>query len=174
MPYILKYRPLQNLADVRLITCRVPKVNKFIQGDLEEALRESQCDTFGVYDNNKLVAFFALRKDEKFVNAHGEKSAMEIAFLVVSKAYELQGVGTAIIKEISRMVLEDYHCKQITVEALVITHPPRQKYEAVTFYKKCKFLQAELYDRHKETLALYRDAIGYEQLKGGVTLEREI
>ena len=173
MPYVLKYRPLQNLADVRLITCRVPRVNAFIQRDLEGALQENQCDTFGVYDNYRLVAFFALQKDEKFVNAKGVKSAMEIVFLVVDKDYELQGVGTAIIKEISQMVLREYKCQHMTVEALVITHPRSERYEAVTFYKKCKFLQAELYDPTKDTLALYREAIGFEKLANGIALERE-
>ena len=174
MAQVFKYRPLEFLSDVRQIECRVPRVNEFIQGDLENALKENNCDTYGVYDGNVLISVFALRADDKFVNSEGKHTAVEISFLVVDKRYELQGLGTAIIKEISNLVVTEYQREKITVEALVITHPKREKYEAVTFYKKCKFLQAEMYNSAKDTLGMYRDAIGYDKLlETPIRIERE-
>lgn len=174
MAQVFKYRPLERLADVRQIRCRVPRVNDFIQGELEDALRENNCDTYGVYDGDRLISVFALRADEIFTNSRGEHTAVEISFLVVDKKYELRGIGTAIIKEISNMVVSEYRREKITVEALVITHPNRERYEAVTFYRKCKFLRAEMYNPTKDTLGMYRDAVGYDKLlKTSVRIERE-
>ena len=145
-------RTLTEFSDFQKFECRVPSVNAFVHNGLTEALIENQCDTYGVYDGDKLAAFFALKKDERFIDAQGEKSALEIAFLAVDKEYELQGLGRSIIQEIARMATTGVSTyKYLTVEALVIAHPKKERYEAVTFYKKCMFLQAELYDPAKDT-----------------------
>ena len=149
-------RTLTEYSDFQTFECRVPSVNAFVHNGLTEALIENQCDTYGVYDGDKLAAFFALKKDERFVDAKGEKSALEIAFLAVDKEYELQGLGRSIIQEIAKMATSgETIYKYLTVEALVITHPKKERYEAVSLYKKCMFLQAELYDPAKDTLSMY-------------------
>ena len=149
-------RVMDDFASFAKFNCRVPSVNAFIHKGLTEALIENECETYGVYDGDTLAAFFALRPDNRFIDPSGEKSALEIAFLAVDKRYELQGLGRSIIQEIAQIALSkenDY--TYLTVEALVITHPKKDRYEAVSFYKKCMFLQAELYDPSKDTLSMY-------------------
>lgn len=148
---------LTKFSDFVTFECRVPSVNAFIHDGLTEALVENQCETYGVYDGNTLAAFFALKEDGSFVDYQGAKSALEIAFLAVDKKYELQGIGRSIIHEISQIALskECNYYRYLTVKALVITRPKKEKYEAVSFYRKCKFTQAELYDTAKDTVSMY-------------------
>ena len=150
-------RPLTKFSDFVMFECRVPSVNAFIHKGLSDALVENQCETYGVYDGNTLVAFFALKEDNSFVDYQGAKSALEIAFLAVDKKYELQGIGRSIIQEISRIALskDSNYYRYLTVEALVITQPKKEAYEAVSFYRKCHFTQAELFDPAKDTLSMY-------------------
>ncbi len=157
MQHPFQIRPLTEFSDFVTFECRVPSVNAFIHDGLTEALIENQCETYGVYDGNTLVAFFALKEDGSFVDYQGAKSALEIAFLAVDKQYELQGIGRSIIQEISQIALSktcNYY-RYLTVKALVITHPKKDKYEAVSFYRKCHFSQAELYNPATDTLSMY-------------------
>ncbi len=149
-------RILDDFACFATFNCRVPSVNAFIHEGLTEALIENECETYGVYDGDTLAAFFALKSDDRFVDASDEKSALEIAFLAVDQRYELQGLGRSIIQEIAQIALsKENEYKYLTVEALVITHPKKDSYEAVSFYKKCMFQQAELYNPSKDTLSMY-------------------
>lgn len=150
-------RPLTRFTDFVTFECRVPSVNAFIHDGLTDALVENQCETYGVYDGETLVAFFALKEDDRFIDYQGVKSALEIAFLAVDKRYDLKGIGRSIIQEISKIALSNEHkyYRYLTVEALVITNPRRDAYEAVSFYRKCHFTQAELYDPAKDTLSMY-------------------
>ena len=151
-----QYRLLTNFTDFTSFECRVPSVNAFIHDGLQEASIDNQCETYGVYDGKKLIAFFALKHDERFIDAMGNHSALEISFLAVCREYELQGIGKSIIQKIIQIALtKKTEYKYLTVEALVITHPKKERYEAVSFYKKCMFRQAELYSPAKNTLSMY-------------------
>ena len=155
--------------------CRIDEVddfihsrNKYENNGLVEAMAETECVPYGVYENDNLAAFFALRND------HKNTDAVEIAFLAVDRRYDYRGLGSAIIREIIRIVVKEYELDLLTVEALVLRkHKPRP-YDAVGFYLKCGFVRAEYFDGHKNTLSMYRPIVKEEQPKEtDVQLETE-
>ncbi len=158
------YRPFADFNEFGEFVCRIDEVDdfihsrkKYVNNGLIEALEESGCTPYGVYDNGKLAAFFAIRKDPK------NNEAIEIAFLAVDRNYDYRGLGTAIIRKIIQLALEDYGLDLLTVEALVLRkHKPRP-YDAVGFYSKCGFIRAEFFDGHKDTLSMYRPIIKGEE-----------
>lgn len=99
--------------------------------------------------------FFALRNDELSIDSVGSYRALEIAYLAVSKDVKRQGIGKACIREIikiAKSAVEPY--TMLTVDALSITYPKRDRYEAVSFYRKCHFLQTELQAPDKDTVRM--------------------
>ena len=164
------YRPFTNFEEFGSFVCRIDEVDDFIHSrkqyvnnGLVEAIIETDCIPYGVYENAKLAAFFALRKDPR------NDEAIEIAFLAVDRNYDYRGLGSAIIREIIRITENEYGLDLLTVEALVLRkHKPRP-YDAVGFYVKCGFVRAEFFDGHKDTLSMYRAII-----KGGQAIDTEI
>lgn len=164
------YRTFTDFKEFDSFVCRIDEVDDFIHSrkryannGLVEAIKETDCAPYGVYDNGKLAAFFALRNDPR------NHEAVEIAFLAVDRNYDYRGLGSAIIREIIRIVENEYGLDLLTVEALVLRkHKPRP-YDAVGFYLKCGFIRAEFFDGHKDTLSMYRPII-----KGEITTDTEI
>ena len=158
------YLPFTDFGKFESFVCRIDEVDDFIHSrkqyannGLVEAIMESGCTPYGVYEEDKLAAFFALRQDPK------NNEAVEIAFLAVDRNYDYRGLGTAIIRKIIQMAQEDYGLDLLTVEALVLRkHKPRP-YDAVGFYLKCGFRRAEFFDGHKDTLSMYRPIIKGEE-----------
>lgn len=157
------YRPFTNFNEFDSFVCRIDEVDDFIHSrkqyinnGLVEAIKESNCTPYGVYAGNTLAAFFAIRKDPK------NPEAVEIAFLAVDRNHDYRGLGSAIIRKIIQLTIEEYGLDMLTVEALVLRkHKPRP-YDAVGFYLKCGFLRAEFFDGHKDTLSMYRPIIKNE------------
>lgn len=159
------YRPFTNYDEFVGFACRIEEVDDFIHSrrffinnGLVEAIKESSCTPYGVYDNGTLAAFFALRNDPK------NNEAVEIAFLAVDRRYDYRGLGRAIIREIIRITLDEYGLDLLTVEALVLRRHKPRPYDAVGFYLKCGFVRAEFFDGHKDTLSMYRPIIKGEQM----------
>lgn len=170
-----KYRPFTNFSEFESFVCRIVEVDDFIHGrkqyvnnGLVEAIEESGCTPYGVYDNDTIAAFFALRPDPK------NNEAVEIAFLAVDRNYDYRGLGSAIIRKIIQLTKEEYGLDMLTVEALVLRkHKPRP-YDAVGFYLKCGFIRAEFFDGHKETLSMYRPIIKDENpIETEIEIENE-
>ena len=158
------YRPFSNFGQLDAFVCRIEEVddfihsrNQYINNGLVEAIHETECTPYGVYDNDKLAAFFALRNDPK------NKDAVEIAFLAVDRHYDYRGLGSAVIREIIRITENEYGLDILTVEALVLRRHKPRPYDAVGFYLKCGFIRAEFFDGHKDTLSMYRPIIKGEQ-----------
>ena len=158
------YRPFTDFKEFDGFVCRIDEVDDFIHSrkqyinnGLVEAISETDCTPFGVYDNGKLVAFFALRRDPR------NEEAVEIAFLAVDRNYDYRGLGSAIIREIIRITENEYGLDLLTVEALVLRRHKPRPYDAVGFYLKCGFIRAEFFDGHKDTLSMYRPIIKGEQ-----------
>ena len=169
------YRPFTNFGEFDTFVCRIVEVDDFIHSrkqyidnGLVEAIKEASCTTYGVYDNNTLAAFFALRIDPR------NSEAVEIAFLAVDRNYDYRGLGSAIIREIIRMTENEYGLDIVTVEALVLRkHKPRP-YDAVGFYLKCGFIRAEFFDGHKDTLSMYRPIIkGEHEIEADVEIVKK-
>lgn len=159
------YRLFADFKEFDAFECRINEVDDFIHGrkqfadsGLNEAIKETKCTPYGVYDNDKLAAFFALRKDPK------NKEAVEIAFLVVDRNYDYRGLGSAIIREIIRITTDEYGLDLLTVEALVLRRHKPRPYDAVGFYLKCGFIRAEFFDGRKDTLSMYRPIVKEERL----------
>ena len=159
------YCPFTNFSKLDSFVCRISEVDDFIHSrkpyvnnGLIEAIKESGCTPYGVYDDEKLVAFFAIRKDPK------NCEAIEIAFLAVDRNYDYRGLGSAIIRKIIQITKKEYGLDMLTVEALVLRKHKPTPYDAVGFYLKCGFLRAELYDSRKDTLSMYRPIISGENL----------
>ena len=158
------YRPFTDFKEFDGFVCRIDEVDDFIHNrkqyvnnGLVEAINCTECTPYGVYENGKLAAFFALRNDPK------NEEAVEIAFLAVDRNYDYRGLGSAIIREIIHITENEYGLDLLTVEALVLRkHKPRP-YDAVGFYLKCGFIRAEFFDGHKDTLSMYRPIIKGEQ-----------
>ena len=158
------YRPFTDFKEFDGFVCRIDEVDAFIHSrkqyvnnGLVEAISGTECTPYGVYENGKLAAFFALRNDPK------NEEAVEIAFLAVDRNYDYRGLGSAIIREIIHITENEYGLDLLTVEALVLRkHKPRP-YDAVGFYLKCGFIRAEFFDGHKDTLSMYRPIIKGEQ-----------
>lgn len=154
------YRPFTNFSEFDSFACRIAEVDDFIHSrkhyannGLIEAIKESHCAPYGVYEGSTLTAFFALRQDPK------NSEAVEIAFLAVDRNYDYRGLGSAIIRKIIQITQEEYGLDMLTVEALVLRkHKPRP-YDAVGFYLKCGFYRAEFFDEHKDTLSMFRPII---------------
>lgn len=158
------YRPFTNFREFDSFVCRIKEVDDFIHSrkqyvnnGLVEAIKESGCTPYGVYKENILVAFFAIRKDPK------NSEAVEIAFLAVDRQYDYRGVGSAIVREIIRLTMDEYGLDLLTVEALVLRRHKPRPYDAVGFYLKCGFKRAEFFDGHKDTLSMYRPIIKEEE-----------
>ena len=159
------YRPFTNFGEFDSFVCRIGEVDDFIHSrkqyvnnGLVEAIKGSGCTPYGVYDNDKLAAFFAIRKDPK------NSIAVEIAFLAVDRNYDFRGLGSAIIRKIIQMTKEEYNLDMLTVEALVLRRHKPRPYDAVGFYLKCGFRRAEFFDGHKDTLSMYRPIIKEEAI----------
>ena len=159
-----KYRPFTDFKEFDSFVCRIDEVDDFIHSrkkyennGLIEAIDGTECAPYGVYENDKLAAFFALRKDPR------NEDAVEIAFLAVDRNYDYRGLGSAIIREIIRIAVNEYGSDLLTVEALVLRRHKPRPYDAVGFYLKCGFIRAEFFDGHKDTLSMYRPIIKGEQ-----------
>ena len=157
------YRPFTNFSEFNSFVCRIDEVDDFIHSrkqyinnGLVEAINDSGCAPYGVYENGTLAAFFALRQDPK------NSEAIEIAFLAVDRRYDYRGLGSAIIRKIIQITKEEYGLDMLTVEALVLRRHKPRPYDAVGFYLKCGFIRAEFYDGHKDTLSMYRPIIKNE------------
>jgi len=154
------YRPFTNFSEFSSFVCRIDEVDDFIHSrkqyinnGLVEAIKGSGCTPYGVYEDDTLAAFFALRQDPK------NNEAVEIAFLAVDRNYDYRGLGSAIIRKIIQITIEEYGLDMLTVEALVLRkHKPRP-YDAVGFYLKCGFHRAEFFDGRKDTLSMFRPII---------------
>ena len=163
MPEHFTYRPFTNFSEFNSFVCRIEEVDDFIHGrkqyvnnGLIEAIKGSGCTPYGVYDGDILAAFFAIRKDPK------NNEAIEIAFLAVDRNYDYRGLGSAIVRKIIQLTIEEYGLDMLTVEALVLRkHKPRP-YDAVGFYLKCGFHRAEFFDGRKDTLSMFRPIVRNE------------
>ena len=158
------YRPFTNFNEFEGFVCRIGEVddfihsrNKYVANGLIEAIKDSGCTPYGVYNNGSLVAFFALRKDPR------NDEAVEIAFLAVDRNYDYRGLGKAIIRQIIQITIEEYNLDLLTVEALVLRRHRPRPYDAVGFYLKCGFVRAEFFNGHKDTLSMYRPIIKGEK-----------
>ena len=164
------YLPFTDFKKLDGFVCRIGEVDDFIHSrkqyvsnGLIEAITGSECTPFGVYDKDKLAAFFALRIDPR------NEEAVEIAFLAVDRNYDYRGLGSAIIREIIHLTITDYGMDLLTVEALVLRRHKPRPYDAVGFYLKCGFIRAEFFDGHKDTLSMYRPIV-----KGEKTIDSDI
>ena len=172
MEKCFSYRPFTDFSEFDGFVCRIVEVDDFIHSrkhyvnnGLFEAINENECAPYGVYDNDTLAAFFAIRRDPKNIEA------VEIAFLVVDRNYDYRGLGSVIIREIMRLTVDEYGLDLLTVEALVLRkHKPRP-YDAVGFYLKCGFIRGEFFDGHKDTLSMYRPIIKGEYLQESNPIE---
>ena len=176
MAQTFTYRPFTNFDEFAGFVCRIDELDdfihsshKYIRNGLVEAMADSDCVPYGIYDGGTLAAFFAIRRDPQ------NEEAVEIAFLVVDKRYDYRGLGTAIIRKIIQLAVEDFSSDILTVEALVLRRHKPRPYDAVGFYLKCGFIRAEFFDGHKDTLSMYRPIInGDEFVETEVNITEEI
>ena len=153
----LTYHLLTDYEELSRFECEVPSMNRVIHDS-------NFCDLISYYgclicavrdETGQLVAFFALRDDEVKTELADSYYAMEIAYLAVSKNLSRQGIGTKCIRKIISLARQSkikYHL--LTVDALSITYPKRERYEAVSFYRKCHFTQVELQAPDKDTIRM--------------------
>lgn len=151
------YSRLTDYSELLQFDCGVPSMNQVIHAQNFRAIVEYyQCDIYAVRDERDcMIAFFALRDDETKVEGVGDFKALEIAYLAVSKDAQRQGLGTACIRQIIKIARnKSAGYRMITVDALSITYPKRERYEAVSFYRKCYFQQTELQAPDKDTVRM--------------------
>lgn len=151
------YRTLTDYSLLQTFECEVPSMNQVIHApNFRATVEYYQCDIYGVWDEEqRLVAFFALRNDELSVDLAGSYHALEIAYLAVSKDARRKGIGKACIREIIKIAKSSsVPYTMLTVDALSITYPKRERYEAVSFYRKCHFSQVELQAPDKDTVRM--------------------
>lgn len=150
----LNYRPLTDFEQLKSFECGIPSMDRYIHADFENSIQKEHCELYGVYnDSATLLAFFAIRPDELSTDNNGHIYAMEIAYLAVQKSIRNHGIGTRCIREIMAIAASrGFHV--LTVEALSITHPKKESYEAVSFYRKCHFRQTALQDPDEDVVPM--------------------
>ncbi len=150
----LNYRPLTDFSQLEAFECGIPRMDNYIHSDFENAIQKEHCELYGVYDTSStLLAFFAIRPDELSTDTNGHIYAMEIAYLAVQKDIREHGIGKRCIREIMAIAASrGFHV--LTVEALSITYPKKERYEAVSFYKKCHFKQMALQDPDEDVVPM--------------------
>ena len=118
---------------------------------VQEEIKSNNYIPYGVFDDEKkLVAFFAVGQDRY----EEDGFAFEIAYLAVHKEKQRGGIGKACIREIVKMAKETGY-KIVTVSALSLT-APFEKYEAVSFYRRCGFRQLELQQKGMQVVPMWR------------------
>ncbi len=142
-------------------------MDDFIQDGLEESLEEHNCSSYVVRDEDEcVVGFFALCNDQLIIDDnykddmregysdtpkpvfHDEEEkctyfttnvfpVLDIAYLVVKRERQHDGIGTAILNKIFSLArAKEPHLMFVTVDALYL-----KDYSAVGFYRKFGFQQ---------------------------------
>lgn len=144
---------LQDFSTLEHFTCGIPRMDQDIHNpNLRQEIEENHYVAYGVYDEQKhLLAFFAVGQDKY----EDPGFAFEIAYLAVRKDLQYQGIGKACIRRINQMAIEKGY-KILTVSALSITKPESEKYEAVSFYRRCGFKQYEPQDKNMDIVPMWK------------------
>ena len=153
----ITFQILTDYNELLKLECEVPSMNRIIHGaNFRSIIEYYDCIPCVVRDlSGKMIAFFALRDDEVRLNRDESYAALEIAYLAVDKNISRQGVGTKCIQKIIYIATKSVIPYQfLTVDALSITAPRSERYEAVTFYKKCYFSQIEFQAPDKDTVRM--------------------
>jgi ribosomal protein S18 acetylase RimI-like enzyme len=147
-----RYAELDDFALLRDFECGVPCMDADLHDTtVQEEIKSNNYIPYGVFDDDKkLVAFFAVGQDRY----EEEGFAFEIAYLAVQKEKQRGGVGKACIREIVKIAKEKGY-KIVTVSALSLT-APSEKYEAVSFYRRCGFRQLELQQKGMQVVPMWR------------------
>lgn len=178
----LRYCPFQSIAELADFYCGIEEMDEFIHSSrFLDSLQERECVAYSVYDNDRVVGFFALNMDildldddDKDDLTHGYLRAdapcfktdkeflefmsqprfkvVDIAYLAVSKEYRHLGIGSAIMKEIC-VLAEEMNPEGwfMTVDALYL---PKKPYSAVEFYEKFRFQR--MLPPRTDTIRMYR------------------
>lgn len=144
---------------------------------LEKFIKLGLSHLWIVYEEERVIAFFALSKDALVLNSedkrmlelnnkslclpanHEEKfwcqekySALEIDYLAVSNKEQKQGLGSFIVAAIEKYAKEDKLSSTLflTVEAF-----ESKEYSSTEFYCKCGFEFSEVGKRRNESKEIY-------------------
>lgn len=139
------------------LDCDVPSMNRVIHGaNFRSIIEYYNCIPCVVRDNSgRIIAFFALREDEVRLDRDESYPALEIAYLAVQNNMQRQGIGKRCIQKIIYLAKNaQVAYRFLTVDALSITTPRNERYEAVSFYRKCHFSQVEMQAPDKDTVRM--------------------
>ncbi len=147
-----QYREIDDFTLLDDFECGISCMDKDLHSELvREEIKSNNYIPYGAFDSNgKIVAFFAVGQDRY----EEEGFAFEIAYLAVRKDLQRGGIGKACIREIVKMARENEY-KIVTVSALSLT-APSEKYEAVSFYRRCGFRQLELQQKGMTVVPMWR------------------
>lgn len=153
----LIYTPLVDAEELKGMSCGVRVMDEVLHSPILLAgMYELQCDAYLVHNQEGvLVGFFAVNMDRLEFMLDGKSyyhDALDIAYLAVSKDYQRQGIGTAIINKI----LEISEQKNpdgvyVSVDALYL---PVDNYWASPFYEKLGFISID--PPKFDTIKMYR------------------
>jgi ribosomal protein S18 acetylase RimI-like enzyme len=147
-----QYREIEDYTLLDDFGCGVSCMDTDLHSDVvREEIKTNHYISYGAFDSlGHLVAFFAVGQDKY----EEEGFAFEIAYLAVRKDMQRKGIGKACIREIVKMARENEY-KIVTVSALSITSSS-EKYEAVSFYRRCGFRQLELQQKGMTVVPMWR------------------
>jgi len=161
----LTFRSLIVASELSHFECGVEEMDFFIHEGLGESLKENNCHSYVVLDENEeIVGFFSLMEDslvldegDKYDLVNGfsdsplpsfsteeEKKdffnvisfpVVDIAYLAVRKDMQRKGIGTAILNKIFEMSKTQGVYSFVTVDALYL----KGRYRADTFYERKGF-----------------------------------
>ncbi len=147
-----QYREIDDYTLLDDFECGISCMDADLHNDVVRAeIEVNHYIPYGAFDvQGHLVAFFAVGQDRY----EEEGFAFEIAYLAVRKDMQRGGIGKACIREIVKMARENKY-KIVTVSALSLT-APSEKYEAVSFYRRCGFRQLELQQKGMTVVPMWR------------------
>lgn len=153
----ITFQVLTDYDELMQLECEVPSMNRVIHGaNFRSTIEYYSCIPCVVRDNaGNIIAFFALRDDEVRLGREESYPALEIAYLAVGENMRRQGVGTKCVQKIIYIAKHSgIPYRFITVDALSITSPRSERYEAVSFYRKCHFSPIEMQAPDKDTVRM--------------------
>ena len=157
--------------------CGISQMDEFLQKKLSSYIKALECKAFVIYSGDNPIAMFALgfdsleldyqesndviyrdeidipqdhEDDFMYMNSH---PALEISFLAVSKNYQRQNIGRAIVGEIRKLAMSQQigGCQFLTVIPLV-----SKDYSSLGFYERIGFKQVKPIEYFKDrTIRMY-------------------
>lgn len=176
----MEIRRLDNMGELKGFKCGIQVMDDFIHSRLAESVRNHYCTPYALYDDNSMIAFFALSFDSLELDSDDKEElqsgisstgrpdisdeyedtffakprypSMDIAYLAVRQDCRGKGIGSSIVDYIIELARSQKlaGCQFLTVEALAMAD-----YSAVRFYYSCGFAPSEPRKPYKDTLRMF-------------------